>query len=1035
VFTHRHPAELTISMRIRRTKASDPDVSSRHAGHHLFFCLVSFLVFAAQVRAQSLDPSRRISQYGHTTWRTQDGVVSVFTPITQTADGYVWMAAPGLDSIVRFDGVRFVPWRPSTGPFPSKVNFLLGARDGSLWIGTRGGLGRLKDGVFSNYSRPSDKSGVNEMLEDHQGTIWFTRYRIPPGEGALCKMEDSGPHCYGPSDGLAAGFALGLTEDPEGYLWFAAESLYRWKPGTQPTRYFESTSHPQLASVVADRAGNIWATMDEAGKNLGVRYFHDGVWGEYSTPDFHSSTLKSEALFVDRGGSVWIGTDDDGLYRIVDGSVDHFSTNDGLTGRGVSGFYEDREGNLWVATDGGVDLFRNTPVTTYSMDEGLSSGAVPTVLAASDGTVWAGKADKSGGKMATFADVLLPGPRHRFSSGPSFPGRIAAMLQDRSGALWFGLESKHLIVYDDGKVDDVLAQDGRLVEDQVLALVHEKSGDILALTPDRILRINHRRVVEAIPLPRHLAESGYLSENPTGGTWVVGKDEGVMLYRDGALNDLALPISTKPVKINAVVADSLDPLLLATTDGLSRWNGDHWDTLNETTSLPCNHLLEAIKDKHGALWLEANCGLLKIEASDLEAWRQSSESRPSFTLFDPRDGVRPPGRSYSFEPTASLGPDGKVWFAAGGAIQSIDPDHLNRNLLPPPVRVEQLIADGKSFAPDATATLPPNTHNLEIDYTALSFSVPQKVFFRYFLEGYDKSWLGPVTRRQAFYTNLAPGTYRFHVTACNDSGVWNETGTLTTFVIEPTFYQTTLFRSLVAVACIGALWAVYLLRMRQATANVQRRLLAQIEERERIARELHDTLLQGFQGITLRVQGVAKRLPAQDPLRHMIDEVLDRADGLLREARQRVRKLRRRATDINDLPARLAKYGEELAKEHDAAFSLAIVGDPRVLEPTVEDEASRIMGEAMTNAFRHASASKIETEVTYDSSALRMRVRDDGVGIQRTVLASGFPGHFGLIGMRERSRALRSELNIWSREAAGTEVELVIPASIAYPRE
>jgi ligand-binding sensor domain-containing protein len=267
---------------------------------------VSFLVFAAQVRAQSLDPSRRISQYGHTTWRTQDGVVSVFTPITQTADGYVWMAAPGLDSLVRFDGVRFVPWHPSTGSFPSKVNFLLGARDGSLWIGTRGGLGRLKDGVFSTYSGPGDKSGVNEMLEDRQGTIWFTRYRIPPGEGALCRVEGSGLRCFGPSDGLAARFALGLTEDPEGYLWFAAESLYRWKPGTRPTRYFESTSHPLLASVAADRAGNVWATMDEAGKNLGVRYFHDGAWGEYSTPDFtarRSSPRPCSSIAVAQCGS------------------------------------------------------------------------------------------------------------------------------------------------------------------------------------------------------------------------------------------------------------------------------------------------------------------------------------------------------------------------------------------------------------------------------------------------------------------------------------------------------------------------------------------------------------------------------------------------------------------------------------------------------------------------------------------------------------------------------------------------------------
>ena len=238
-----------------------------------------------------------------------------------------------------------------------------------------------------------------------------------------------------------------------------------------------------------------------------------------------------------------------------------------------------------------------------------------------------------------------------------------------------------------------------------------------------------------------------------------------------------------------------------------------------------------------------------------------------------------------------------------------------------------------------------------------------------------------------------------------------------------------------ASAVIGVLWALYLLRLRRATANVQERLLAQMEERERIARELHDTLLQGFQGITLRVQGVAKNIPTQDPLRQMIDDVLDRADGVLREARQRVRNLRRNTTDENDLPDRLTKCGEELAKDHTATFTLAIVGEPRVLESTLQDEAYRIMSEAITNAFQHASASRIETDVTYDSSALRIRVRDNGVGIDKTVLVNGQPDHWGLTGMRERARVIRAELNIWSREGAGTEVELVILASSAYPRE
>jgi signal transduction histidine kinase len=227
----------------------------------------------------------------------------------------------------------------------------------------------------------------------------------------------------------------------------------------------------------------------------------------------------------------------------------------------------------------------------------------------------------------------------------------------------------------------------------------------------------------------------------------------------------------------------------------------------------------------------------------------------------------------------------------------------------------------------------------------------------------------------------------------------------------------------------------YRLRVRQLAHTYNLRLEERLAERTRIARELHDTLLQGFQGITLRVQGVAKNMPNQDPLKKMIDDVLDRADEVLREARQRVRNLRRHTTDANELSDRLSKCGQELSKDHSATFTLAIVGEPKALESTVQDEAYRIAGEALTNAFRHASASKIETEVTYNSSALRISVRDDGVGIDKAVLSNGFPEHWGLTGMRERARAIRAELSIWSRESAGTEVELVVPASIAYPRE
>lgn len=1008
--------------------------------HRFCYCLVCFLFSLAKAHAQSLDPTRLISQYGHAVWRSNEGIVPRTITITQTTDGYIWIADKS--RLFRFDGTQIFPWQlPKGMTLPGSVNYLLGARDGSLWIGTRAGVSRLKDGQLSTYTKPGDHFGISVMIEDHAGKIWLTRYGAPKGEGGLCEIAGHGLRCYGQPDGLPATYGLGLAEDLAGNLWFgggdvSTRHLFRWKPGTQATRYLDAPKQPQVIDVAVDHSGNVWATMDATGPQSGVRYFHDGAWTDYSVAGFHSSTLKSGNVHVDRAGAVWIGTANDGLYRVWKGNVDHFSRNDGLSGGDVECIYEDREGNLWVSTDGGIDLFRNTPVITYTINEGLNLDSAPSVLAASDGTVWAGSFNGLEGSGQAAANILQSGPNRRFSQGPKLPGSIESLYQDHSGALWLGLD-KTLVVYEHGRVERVPAQDGDDFKDtQITAILEDPSHTIWVLDGSRssLHRIRDRRVLDAVSLPQHVAIGAFLAANPRGGIWIAGVRDVVMLYQNGAIESLPLPNSNEPIRIKGILADSVDPLLLVTNDGLFRWDEKRWQVLGEANGLPCNQIISAIKDRHGSLWLQTDCGLLEADALELQKWRQNPEGRISFTVLDAQDGAHP-GSSFALQPMMSLAPDGRVWYANGHNIQVIDPDQVYKNPLPPPVHVEQLIANDKHFQAAGQPHIPPNPHNLEIDYTGLSFSVPQKVLFRYFLEGHDKSWQGPVTRRQAFYTDLAPGIYRFHVTACNNSGVWNDTGAIATFVVEPAFYQTIWFKTFVAIAIVGLLYALYLLRLKQATANVHNRLLAQIEERERIARELHDTLLQGFQGITLRVQGVAKNIPAQDQHRKMLDDVLDRADELLREARQRVRNLRVRATDQNDLADRLTKYGEELAKDHTATFTLAIVGEPKGLESIVQDEAYKIAAEALTNAFRHASASRIEAEVTYDSSALHIRVRDDGVGIDKAVLAGGQPGHWGVTGMRERAHALRAELNIWSRDAAGTEVELVIPASIAYPGE
>jgi signal transduction histidine kinase len=361
----------------------------------------------------------------------------------------------------------------------------------------------------------------------------------------------------------------------------------------------------------------------------------------------------------------------------------------------------------------------------------------------------------------------------------------------------------------------------------------------------------------------------------------------------------------------------------------------------------------------------------------------------------------------------------------------VDPAHMVRNLTPPPVHVEQIIADHKLYLPDGGVRLPARTRDVEIDYTALSFTVPQKVSFRYRLEDRDPEWQDAGTRRQAFYTNLSPGPYRFHVIARNNDGVWNEAGASWAFSIAPTFYETLWFKTLMAMAGIGLIWLLYRLRLQQITARADLRYAERLEERTRIARELHDTMLQGFHGLMLRLQVVDEMLPPGEA-KQELEETLETGDQTMVEARNAVHDLRSPTANMNDLAGALRALGQELATGHSANLRLVIDGPRRELHPIIRDEIYRIAREALRNAFVHSGAGHIEAELTFGERLFRLRIRDDGAGIPPEVLDGGRSGHFGLAGMRERAKQIGSQLTISSGPEAGTEIELSVKGSIAY---
>ncbi len=480
-------------------------------------------------------------------------------------------------------------------------------------------------------------------------------------------------------------------------------------------------------------------------------------------------------------------------------------------------------------------------------------------------------------------------------------------------------------------------------------------------------------------------------------------------------------------------------MLVTSSKGLYRLKDGKLNLLDSRSGLSCSLIISAIKDNYGFFWLYARCGLLRISASDWTTWLKFPDSKVSVKTFDALDGAQP--SAGSDQPLASKSPDGRLWFASGEFVQMIDPSHIYANVIPPPVHIEELVADHKSYDTLGQLSLPPLRRELEINYTALSFKVPRKVLFRYKLEGHDKGWREAGTRRQAFYNDLRPGNYRFRVIACNNDGGWNEEGATLEFSLAPAWFQTIWFRAFCVCVLLFLLWALYQLRLRHLSRQFNMALEARVGERTRIARELHDTLLQSLHGLMFEFQA------ARNMFHRRPEEALQALDGAIigteraiTESQVAIEGLRDAHVAENDLAQLLRATGEELvasqSADHDApTFGLTVEGERRTLVPVTRDQVYRIAREVLRNAFRHAHARRIEAEILYDEHQFRLRVRDDGKGMDPQVLEKGGrAGHWGLLGVRERAQQMGAKLDLWSEAGAGTEVQLTVAAAIAYEK-
>lgn len=991
-------------------------------------CAVVALVFCSL--ALALAPDRRISQYAHTAWRIQDGFFSG-TPqtITQTADGYLWIGTEA--GLVRFDGISFVPWTPPNGetlPSP-RIHSLLGTSDGSLWIGTSRGLARWSKSELFTF--PGEPAFVEAIVQDAEGKVWITRSQVRDAEGALCQVAGIALRCHGTADGISFAYAQPLFNDTQGNLWIGSSAgVCRWKSGDAKTYIVQALMRVQgLAGVSAIAPGNdgsVLVGMRQQGKGLGLQELRGGIWRDYILPGLEGPEMHVSTLLRDREGDLWLGTANNGLYRIHTGRADHFGSADGLSSDAVQGLYEDREGDLWVATSRGIDRFRNTRVVSYSIREGLTSEDVDSVLASRDGTVWVGNLNA--------LDVLRDEKFNGIGRQKGLPGTlITSLFEDQSGRKWVGVDSG-LTVYDNARFRWVKKSDGASLG-VVTAIAEDVGHNIwVATTEPALFRIQGLAVREEIKPPR-MPRVISLAADPKDGIWLGLSNGNLARYKRGQVEMMTTnrpgSFSIRNLFVDAD-ADGDGSAWWVTQGGLFRWKKGKVETLNSHNGLPCDDMFALVRDGRGSLWLNTQCGLVAIDSAELERWWQEPDLKLRVKTLDVFDGAQP-GLT-NFRPEVSRAPDGKLWFANENILQVVDPEHLDGNSILPTVVVEQIIADRKKYALSEKLQLPARTRDIEIDYTGLSLVVPEKVRFRYKLEGRDADWQDPEGRRRAFYSDLPPGSYQFHVIAANNDGVWNEQGATARFTILPAFFQTTWFQLFIVLVGAAVLWLLYALRVRRLATNIQARFDDRLEERVRIARDLHDTLLQGIFSASIHFDVANNRLASDSPAKPSVERGMELLTQVSKEGRNTLLALRTAASSQSDLEEALSRLRGEFSLPANVDFRVITEGELEPLRPLIRDEVYLIVREAVINAFRHSQASAIEVKVGYISRNLRVSVRDNGCGIDEELLKSGKEGHWGLTNMRERGERIGARLKVSSRARAGTVVRLWVPGRLAFER-
>ncbi|HEY2149782.1 MAG TPA: two-component regulator propeller domain-containing protein [Vicinamibacterales bacterium] len=963
--------------------------SARIIHARLLRSAIALAVVAMPMRASALDSAKTLSQYVRRIWQVQQGLPQAsIDALLQTHDGYLWLGTQ--TGLVKFDGVRFTTVDEVDGLSMKdiRVTRLLEGRDGTLWIGTsQAGLIRIQNGKAHRFVRrdgfPSDS--VQCLVGDSADNVWAC---TPNG---LVEVNGDTVRAFGAGDGLAMAVRTACTTR-NGTIFVSDESgaISTWDRRRFAPAVTQLAEPTVAQTMLCASDGTLWI-----GASSGL--FH--LVGDREERITAADGLADNgvlSLAEGDSGDIFAGTKN-GFSRVRGREIETFLPQDGLSQSTVFALLEDREGSLWVATKHGLNQFLDGVTTSYTTSEGLPSNQTGPVLQDSRGTVWAGTL---GGGLGRFDG-------HRFTTLTIAEGlasnTIYALAESRDGDLWMGTAAG-LNRLRDGHVVGTWTTRQGLPGNIVRALYRDHDGAIWIATSGGLAVFRDGEL--------HAVADGH--QKHVESILAIGGDRRGHLY--------LAPEGESPLlrQADAVFEDEDGLLWIGTLgQGLRLVDGGRVFAFSELDGLFDDAIYGIAEDDHGKLWMACSKGIFSVSRDDLRQFAAGSRRRIVSTPYSPLDALRTVECQPGVQPVVSRARDGRLWFSTIRGLLVIDPNHLSRSFAPPSVVVEDTTVNGERQAPGAIGALAPDRNNVEFSYTGVSFVVPNRITFRYQLEGFDKAWVDAGTRRQTVYTNLPPGQFRFRVSACNPDNTCGEATSAVAFEIEPRYYQRSWFLPLSAAAFGLLVWSGYRLRIRQLRTKFDL-ILA---ERGRIARELHDTLLQGFAGITMSMQALTSRLPAS-ATRDTLEEIVADAGQSLREARRSLSGLRSRPDSPAGLVATVTRIARHLTEPKDVRLKLALNDPHTELPADIEYNLLRIAQEAMVNAVKHSGARTLNVSLESTRERLRLSVNDDGAGFDET---NGPPaGHYGLIGMKERAAQIGAIFELTSIRGQGTTVSVLL---------